>query len=119
MNGSQLKKLENFDILFRTDYTYEKELIDVLPLKGNSLHKAELEYHGKVWYTIGRIQHIVLLSRIGSCYSICHVSNQAVAHILTGFQGIKCYVKCLDSHPHKPIFDPSNSYDGSNIIIFT
>ena len=35
---------------------------------------------------------------------------------LPGFQGIKRCVKYLDIHPHKPMFYPSNYYDGSNFI---
>ena len=38
---------------------------------------------------------------------------------ITGFQGIKCCVKYLDSHPHKPIFCPYDSYDGSKVIRLT
>ena len=30
------------DTTFRTDYAYEKELMDALPLTGNSLHKVEM-----------------------------------------------------------------------------
>ena len=36
-----------------------------------------------------------------------------------GFQGIKRCVQYLDSHPHKPIFYPSNYYGGSNFIRLT
>ena len=32
-----------------------------LPLTGNSLHKSEMEYHGKFGHTIGRLQHIALI----------------------------------------------------------
>ena len=39
-----------------------------------------------------------------------------MAPTLPGFQGIKRCVQCLDSHPHKPIFYPFNSYDRSNFI---
>ena len=35
------------DTQFRTDSTYEKQLMAALPLPGNPLHKEELEYHGK------------------------------------------------------------------------
>ena len=38
---------------------------------------------------------------------------------LPGFQSIKCCVQYLASHPHKPIFYSSNSYDGSNVIRLT
>ena len=42
-----------------------------------------------------------------------------MAHTLPGFQGIKRCVKYLASHPHKPIFYPSDSYDRSNVIRLT
>ena len=42
-----------------------------------------------------------------------------MAPTLPGFQGIKRCVQYLASHPHKPIFYPSNSYDGSNVIRLT
>ena len=35
-----------------------------LPLTGDALHKTEMEYHGKLGHTLGRIQHIALMSRI-------------------------------------------------------
>ena len=35
-----------------------------LPLTGHVLHKAEMKYNGKFGHTIGRIQHIALMSRI-------------------------------------------------------
>ena len=38
---------------------------------------------------------------------------------LPGFQGIKRCVQYLASHPRKPIFYPSNYYDGSHIIRLT
>ena len=59
------------------------------------------------------------MSRIGICYETCCLVTQTVAHTLLGFQGIKRFVQYLDSHPHKPIFYPSNPYDGSNVIRFT
>ena len=49
----------------------------------------------------------------------CHLETQTVAHTLTGFQAINCHVQYLDSHPHKPIFHPYNSYDGLNVIRLT
>ena len=42
-----------------------------------------------------------------------------MAPTLPGFQGINRCVQYLASHPHKPIFYPSNSYDGSNVIRLT
>ena len=81
-----------------------------LPLTGHTLHKAEMEYHGKFGHTLGRIQHLALMSRIDICYSNCHIETQTVAPTLPGFQGIKRWVQYLASHPHKPIFYTSNSY---------
>ena len=52
-------------------------------------------------------------------YSTCCLATQTVTHTLTGFQGIKLCVQCLDSHPHKPIFYAYNYYDGSNSIRLT
>ena len=90
-----------------------------LPLTGHALHKAEMEYHGKFGHTLGRIQQIALMSRIDLCYANCHLATQTVSPTLPGFQGIKQCVKYLASHPHKPIFYPYNSYDGSNVIRLT
>ena len=63
-----------------------------------------MEYHGEFEHTLGRIQHISLMSRIDICYSTCRLATQTVAPTLPGFQGIKGCVKYLASHPHKPIF---------------
>ena len=60
-------KFRNADAPFRTDYTYEKDIIATLPLTINDLHKSEMEYHGKFGHTIGRIQHIDIMSIIGIC----------------------------------------------------
>ena len=43
--------------------TYEKEIMDALPLTGNALYKAKMEYHGKFRYNIGWIQNIDIMSR--------------------------------------------------------
>ena len=48
-------KFRNVDTTFWTDSSYENELLAVLPLTGHSLHKAEMEYHGKFVHTLGRI----------------------------------------------------------------
>ena len=45
----------NFDTPFRTEHTYEKELMTDFTLTGNYLHKSETKYHGKFGHTIGRI----------------------------------------------------------------
>ena len=39
-----------------------------LTLTVNGLQKSEMEYHGKFGHTIGRIQHISLMSRIDIFY---------------------------------------------------
>ena len=58
-------KFRKVDKIFQTDYIYVKELITEIPLAGNVLRKEEMEYHGKFGHTIGMIEHIVLMSRIG------------------------------------------------------
>ena len=63
-----------------------------------------MEYHGKFGHTIGRIQHIYLMSRIDICYTTCCLETQTVSPTLPDFQGIKRCIQCLDSHPHKLIF---------------
>ena len=78
-----------------------------------------MEYHVKFGFTLLRIQHISLMSIIVLCYATCILATQTVAPILNGFQGIKQCVQYLASHPHKPIFHPSNYYDGSNVISLT
>ena len=90
-----------------------------LPLEGNELHKEEMEYHGKFGHTIRRIQHIAIMIRIDICYETYRLATQTVAPTLPGFQGTKRCFQYLASHPHKPIFYPYNSYDGSNVIILT
>ena len=84
-----------------------------LPLTGHALQKAEMIYHGKFGHILGRIKHISLMSRIDICYTTCNLEKQTVSHTLPVFQGIKHCVQYLASHPHKPIFYYSNSYDGS------
>ena len=56
-------EFRNLHTTFRTDSSYEKELLAALPLTRHALHKAEMEYHGKFGHTLGRIQHIALMSR--------------------------------------------------------
>ena len=93
--------------------------MDALTLTENALHKAEMEYHGKFGHTIGRIQHIALMSRIGMFYTACHLETQTVALTIPGFQGIKRCIQYLDGHPRKSIFYPPDYYDGSNVIRLT
>ena len=76
-------------------------------------------YQGRFVHTIGRIQHISLISIIYIFSSTCRLATQTVAPTLPGFQVIKRCVQYLASHPHKPIFYLSNYYDGSNVIRFT
>ena len=90
-----------------------------LPLTGIAPHKAEVENNGKFGHTIGRIQHIALMSIIDHFYATCNLATQTVAPNLPGFQGTKLCVQYLASHPHKPIFYPYNSYDRSNVIRLT
>ena len=90
-----------------------------LSFTGHALHKVEMEYHGKFGNTLGRIPYIALMSIIEHCCATCHLATQIVAPTLPGFQGIKRCVQYLDSHPHKPIFYPSNYYDGSGVISLT
>ena len=90
-----------------------------LPLTGHDLHKSEMEYHGKFGHTLGRIQHIALMSRIEIFYATCCLATKTVSPTLPGFQDIKRCVQYLASHPHKPIFYPYNSDDGSNVIRLT
>ena len=78
-----------------------------------------MEYHGKFGHTIGRIQHISIISIIYICYETCCISTQNVAPTLPGFQGIKRCVQYLSSHPHKPILYSYNYYDVSNVIRLT
>ena len=110
-------KFIKFDTSFRTVSTYEKKLMAALPLTVNSPHKAKMEYNGEFGNTLVRIQHITLMSRIDICYTSCCLETQRVAHTIPGFQGINHCIQYLYSHPHKPIFYPSNYYYGSNVII--
>ena len=107
------------DTTFRGKYTYKKYLMAAIPLIGKTFHKAEMEYHGKFGHTIGRIQHISLMSIIDICYATCDIATQTVAPTIPVFQVIKRYVQYQYSHPHKTIFYPYNYYDGSNFIRLT
>ena len=93
--------------------------MSAIHLTGNPLHKAEMEYHGNFGHTLGRIQNIAIISRIDIFYTACHIATQTVAPTLTEFQYIKLYIQYMAIHPHRPIFYPYNSYDGSNFIIIT
>ena len=76
-------KFRKADTNFRTDSIYEKELMNALSLTVYALHKAEMEYHGKFGHTIGRIQHISLMSRIDIYYATCSLSTQNLAATIT------------------------------------
>ena len=78
-----------------------------------------MEYHEKFVHTIGRIQQIALVNEIDLCYATCRLDTQTVSPTLPVFQGIKRCIQYLDSHPQKPIFYSSNSYDESNVINLT
>ena len=78
-----------------------------------------MEYHGKFGHTIFRLQHLSIVNRLKIFYTSCRLGIKIVAPTLHGFQGIKRYMQYLSSHPHKPIFYPSNYYGGSNVIIIT
>ena len=51
-----------------------------------------MEYHGKIVNTLGRIQHISIMSRLDICYTDFCLETQIVAPTLPGFQGIKRYI---------------------------
>ena len=46
------------------DFTHENELMAEPILPVNSLHKVDIEYHGKSVNTLGQIKHISLMNRI-------------------------------------------------------
>ena len=60
-----------------------------LPLIGNTLHKVEMEYHGKFGHTIGRIQKISPMSKMDTYYIARRLETQTEAPTITGFQGLK------------------------------
>ena len=97
-------KFTIFDITFWTYSTHEKECMAALTLTGNDLRKAEMEHHGKFGHNLGWMQHIALMTRIDIFYTTCHMEIQTVSPTLNYFQGLKCCIKYLASHPHKPIF---------------
>ena len=112
-------KFRKVNTTFRTDYTYEKGFMAAVPLIVSALNKAEMEYNGKFGNTIGRINHIALMSRIEIFYTDCCLATQIVSPTLHGFQGPKRCIQYLAIHPHKPIFYPSKFYDVSNFIRLT
>ena len=118
MNGSQLEILESW-------YTFSDRLCIRKVINGctsiNSTFPSWVR-NGIPWkfgHTLRIIQHISPMSIIDLCYSTCRLAIQTVATTLPAFQGIKRCVQYMASHPHKTIFYPSNSYDGSNFISIT
>ena len=70
--------------------TYEKKLMDKLPLTGKFLRKEEMEYHSKFGHNLGQIHHIAIMIRFDICYTVCCMGTQNMSPTLTGFQGLKC-----------------------------
>ena len=65
MNVSQLENLERLiQLLVQTLHT-RKEIITAFPLTGNSLHKAEMEYHGNFGSILVSIKQFFPISRVG------------------------------------------------------
>ena len=63
-----------------------------------------MEYHGKFGHTLGRIQHIAIMSRIDLFNATCCLATQTVAPALPGFQGIKRCVQYLASRPYIELY---------------
>ena len=99
--------------------TYEKYLMAALPLTGYYLSKAEMEYHGNFGHYIGQIQHISIMRRIGIYYTACRMVTKTLKPTIPVFQGLNHRIQYMANNPHKPIFYPSNYYDGSNFIRLT
>ena len=93
--------------------------MDELPLTGHALHNTEMEHHGKFGLTLGKIQHIAVMSRLDFFYATCSLYTKTVAPNFPGFQGIKLRVQYIANHPHKTHLYPSNYYSGSNLIRIT
>ena len=109
-------KFIRVDTYFRTDFAYKKELMAALPLTGHASLNTEMEYNGKFGHTLGRIQHISLMSIMYIYYATYHLTTQTVSPTLPGFQCTKWCVQYLSSQPHKHIFYPSKYYDRLNVI---
>ena len=112
-------KIRKVDKTFRTDSTYENELMDELLWTRNALRKSEMEYHGKFGHTIGKIQHIALMSKIEICYTDWRLETQTMTPTLPGIQAINQCIKFLASDSHKRIFYPFNYHDDSNFTRLT
>ena len=65
--------------------TYENEFMTVVILTVNALHKSEMEYHGKVWHTLGYIKHISIMIKIYICSKSCQIGNQTVSPTIPVF----------------------------------
>ena len=59
-----------------------------LPLTSHAIHKEEMEYHEKTGHTLGRIQHISLMSIIKISYATCRLKTQTVSPTQPDFRGI-------------------------------
>ena len=62
------RSFRKIDTLFRTDSTYEKEIMAAHPLTGNDICKAEMEYYGNFGNNLGQIHLIALVGIIGICF---------------------------------------------------
>ena len=71
--------------------------MDAIILTGNAPYKAEIKYNGKFGHTLGRIQHIPLMSRIGIFNATYRLATHTLVYNLPGFQAIKSCVKYLAS----------------------
>ena len=71
-----------------------------------------MEYHDKFGHTLGWIQHIYIMSRIDICYTSYRLGTQTMVPVIPVFQCFKRCIQYLASHNRKPIFYPSNYYDG-------
>ena len=81
-------KFRKIDTSFWMDFINEKELLAAVPLTLDSLCKLDVEFHGKCGHTLGRKQHISIISRIEMFYTAFHLGTQTVAHNIPGLQGL-------------------------------
>ena len=92
--------------------------MDVVTMAETAIQKSCKEDHNKLGHTMGRIQHISIISRIEFFYKDCFPGTQTSSPTLIGFQGLNICIKYLDNHPYKPTFFFSGSYDGSSVGIY-
>ena len=98
------KKFTTFNTPFITDSAYQEDIMASLRLTGNSLHKSEIEYHGKFGNIIGRIQHTPIMSKIYICYTACVLVTQTVVPNIPCFKYLNLCIQYMVSHPHKTVF---------------